>query len=53
MEIIRTINKGSVMNTIERFHIHGAIKEGIYLNDIVTYVRFPWLNNVSTAVTMA
>jgi hypothetical protein len=21
-------------------------------DDIVTYVRFPWLNNVSTAVTM-
>jgi hypothetical protein len=23
-----------------------------YIYNIVTYVRFPWLNNVSTAVTM-
>jgi hypothetical protein len=34
VEIIRNINNGSVMDTIERFHIHRAIREGIYLNDM-------------------
>jgi hypothetical protein len=37
MEITQTVIKGSMMNTIEKFHIHKAIKEDIHLNDTYTW----------------
>jgi hypothetical protein len=44
MEIIKTISKGPMMNTIGRFYVHRAIKEGVYLNDTHTKSNHPILD---------
>jgi hypothetical protein len=42
MEVIKKpINKGSMMNTIYKFYIDKAVKEGIHLNDMHTQTNKP------------
>jgi hypothetical protein len=41
MEIIQITNKGHMINTIEKYHICKAIKEGIHLNDTHTHNKNP------------